>query len=134
MPLSNSFASLKTPSLRASGPTPLPPARGTCQPRALPIKPRASCNKRGFLCSWVLPVPGLEWGSLNLGSYIMKSYQMNPKCQLTPSFFSLGYLPNTYSCLLCASHTDVQTCEQASSPLQVNLPFQGSFPCLTTFL
>ena len=69
MPLSNSFASLKTPSFQASGPTPLPPARGTCRPRALPIKPRASCNKRGFLCSWVLPVPGLEWGSLNLGSY-----------------------------------------------------------------
>ena len=66
---SQPFASLKAPSFRVWGSTPLPPVRGTCRPRALPNKPHASCNKRGFLCSWVLPVLGLEWGSLNLGSY-----------------------------------------------------------------
>ena len=95
MPLSNSFASLKTPSLRASGPTPLPPARG--RPRALPIKPRASCNKRGFLCSWVLPVPGLEWGSLNLGSYSLRLVPCPGPVALTG-----GYLGSLSLCPLGA--------------------------------
>ena len=123
---SQPLASLKAPSFRASGPTPLPPARGTCRPRALPIKPRASCNKRGFLCSWVLPVLGLEWGSLNLGSYtkypiflLLMSFDPNSSIRCSHPHGFLSYTSTSLSLSLStASSKSPLHCHWQAGPGQ----------------